>query len=336
MQKQYFTFITALLAVLLASCVKDDITHCPVELSVAFAPQNYIDVSVTSRSSEMKTRALATPGEMQIDNAYILLFDAAGANPLRYFITPATNLRDYKWDTTYGTSLKFYPFNTATNAYMTAAEVGERKIYVFANVSPTLQTTLDGITTETSLNDQVVYTGAPWSITTPLLMEGYGTHNFATGSFITNTIPLRRAIAKLQVNVSFDAPYQSATDADYKFRYLAFGNRTYLLEHANPQVGANVVNNVANPATDWLPVPAASLIKSAGLVAGFTLTTYINEYNNNGGDAFRPKIEIQLPYKDSGFLPPPEFGPAAEQYVLQLPIEVKRNHYYTYEVEVKE
>lgn len=338
MQYKHYILILSMLGVLFTSCIKDDISHCPVEITIAFAPQNYIDAVVSSRSGEITTRAAATAQEMQVDNAYILLFDNAGANPLRYYITPTTNERDYRWDTYTGSALKFYPFNTATNTYMSAADLGTRKIYVFANVSPDLKTTLDDITTETVLlNNQVVHTGAPWAITTPLLMEGFATHDFApVGNYITNPIPLRRAVAKLEVNITLDEPFQSVADTDYKYRYLDFGNRTFLMENANPQVAENVVHNVTNPATDWVVVPTTSLTKnSAGLVTGFTLTTYINEYKNTATNDLRPKVEIQLPYKDGGLLPPPEFGPATEQHILQLPIEVKRNHYYTYDVEVK-
>lgn len=341
MQKKYFILIMVIAGLLFASCTKDNVSENPVQVVIAFAPENYTDAAVFGNSRAATTRTTATAEEMKLTNAYIILFDNAGANPLKYYIEPGTNETDFQWiwgantPTTQWARLKFYPKNNS-GVYMTAAELGTRKIYLFANVNNALKTTLDGIATETALiSNHVVYTGEPWSITTPLLMEGFATHNFENEGAVTATIPLRRAVAKLEIDITLAGSYQSTVTNDYKYRYLQFGNQSYLLEHALPQVLGQVVNNPAN-GTSWNNIPAISLITNGGgKVTGIKLITYINEYKNSTTKDIRPKVEIQLPYNDGGFLPPPEFGEEGDTYVLQLPIEVKRNHYYSYSVEVK-
>lgn len=330
--------VLLLLTVLFISCVYDDVGGClseKAELTIAFAPTDYIDAKVSSRSAEVKTRALATTEEMQLNNVYIILFSTTAA-PLKYFVETTTNTPDLKWiaGTEYN-QVKIYPKDVSNN-YMTLSAVGLRNVYVIGNVNATLKGALDDVNmdTETELAAVLTTTEDPWTISITsalgLLMEGHtGTgHDFAT-NYIAGPISLTRAVAKVKINVKLAAPFQSSVHTDYGYKYLNFGKETYILEKADAQT-----TGIVDSHTDW-QTAGFTFTPATGTVIDLSLTTYINEYKNTSSTDPTATIELRLPFNNNdGMLPPPEFGDGYETHRLVMPLQVVRNTYYEYDVEI--
>ena len=82
---------------------------------------------------------MGSPAEQQIDNLYLFLFDAGGANPIKYYVD--NSFSNGQWNTTEG----------KITLELTQAEAGTRQVYLVANVSPIIKTTLDGVSTLAAL-----------------------------------------------------------------------------------------------------------------------------------------------------------------------------------------
>ena len=167
-------------------------------------------------------------------------------------------------------------------------------------------------------------------------MSGMKNHNFSTQGRVLENLQLVRAVAKVELNVTLPAKHQSTNVADYQYNFVDFDKNTYMLENLSKVAEvASTGNSAATPAT-WVPfdadgttdhVSSYEVDNVSGLVTNLKIVTYINEKTNANS-----YIEIQLPYKDGGFLPPPEFGP--ETFILPRQGEIKRNHWYKYDVDL--
>ena len=150
--------------------------------------------------------------------------------------------------------------------------------------------------------------------------------SFSGGSW--NSIPLIRAVAKVQLNISLTAKHQEKPlsgegTTRYKYRLIDFDKNTYVLKQILKT--DNLVSSLAW--INWNDAITSYTLDGNGKVTNLTLITYLNERDNAG-----TSIELSLPYFDGGFLPPPEFGD--ETYKLQLPAKIERNNWYVYDVEI--
>ena len=311
MRKVNYIYLILFSALFFVACSSDDVpggSNDRVELSYAIS--NYDISGTTTRATDV-----GSPAEQQINNLYLFLFDMTGANPIKYFANSAT-FTNGEWSATEGkVTLK-----------LTQAEAGNRQVYVVANVSTTLQTALAGVTTLTQLQAVIASTSTtPWSTTLkePILMSGSATHNFVNNR-ILSSVPLIRALAKIELNVTLPAKHQDADASHYKYNFIDFDKNTYVLKPTAK------TDDLAT--SGWLAWQAAGDISSYTLgtdskVNSLKVITYINERDNAGS-----YIDIQLPY-NAGPLPPPEFGD--ETFKLPLPSEIKRNHWYIYDIEIE-
>ena len=307
MRKVNYIYLILFSALFFVACSSDDVpggSNDRVELSYAIS--NYDISGTTTRATDV-----GSPEEQQINNLYLFLFDMTGANPIKYFANSAT-FTNGEWSATEGkVTLK-----------LTQAEAGERQVYIVANVSSALQTTLAGVTTLAKLQEAMESINTPWSTTlnAPILMSGSATHNFVTNR-ILSSVPLIRALAKIELNVTLPAKHQDADASHYKYNFIDFDKNTYVLKPTAK------TDDLAT--SGWLAWQAAGDISSYTLgtdskVNSLKVITYINERDNAGS-----YIDIQLPY-NAGPLPPPEFGD--ETFKLPLPSEIKRNHWYKFDI----
>ncbi len=309
MRKVNYIYLILFTALFFVACSSDDLPekgNDRVELSYVIS--NFDINGVTTRASDVGSAA-----EQQIGNLYLLMFDMAGANPIKYFIDNTFALVNGEWDET----------NGKIKLKLTQADAGNRQVYLVANVSSDLQTTLSGVTTLTQLQAVIASTSStPWSTTlkAPILMSGSATHNFVTNR-ILSSVPLIRALAKIELNVTLPAKHQDADASHYKYNFIDFDKNTYVLK--------------PTAKTDDLATSGWQAWQAAGDVSSYTkggdskinslkVVTYINERDNAGS-----YIDIQLPY-NAGPLPPPEFGD--ETFKLPLPSEIKRNHWYKFDI----
>lgn len=306
MTKVNYIYLILFTAMIFVACSSDDVpekSNDRVELSYAIS--NFDISGTTTRATDV-----GSPAEQQIDNLYLFLFDAGGANPIKYYVD--NSFSNGQWNTTEG----------KITLELTQAEAGTRQVYLVANVSPIIKTTLDGVSTLAALKAVKSTVNTPWSstLTTPILMSGNATHNFVTNR-ILSSVPLIRALAKIELNVTLPAKHQDADASHYKYNFIDFDKNTYVLKPA------------AKPAdlatSGWQPWQESSDVSSyttlaTGEVATLKVVTYINECDNTGS-----YIDIQLPY-NAGPLPPPEFGD--ETFKLPLPSEIKRNHWYKFDI----
>ena len=307
MRKVNYIYLILFSALFFVACSSDDVpggSNDRVELSYAIS--NYDISGTTTRATDV-----GSPEEQQINNLYLFLFDMTGANPIKYFANSAT-FTNGEWSATEGkVTLK-----------LTQAEAGERQVYIVANVSSALQTTLAGVTTLAKLQEAMESINTPWSTTlnAPILMSGSATHNFVTNR-ILSSVPLIRALAKIELNVTLPAKHQDADASHYKYNFIDFDKNTYVLKPTAKK------DDLAT--SGWQAWQAAGDISSYTLgtdnkVNSLKVITYINERDNAGS-----YIDIQLPY-NAGPLPPPEFGD--ETFKLPLPSEIKRNHWYKFDI----
>ena len=238
------------------------------------------------------------------------MFDADGANPIKYYVD--NSFSNGQWNTTEG----------KITLELTQAEAGTRQVYLVANVSPALKTTLDGVSTLAALIAVKSTVNTPWSstLTTPILMSGNATHNFITNR-ILSSVPLTRALAKIELNVTLPAKHQDADASHYRYNFIDFDKNTYVLK---PTAKTDELVT-----SGWQAWQAASTVSSytltGGKVANLKVITYINERDNPGS-----YIDIQLPYNPGGPLPPPEFG--GDTFKLPLPSKIERNYWYKFDV----
>ena len=306
MRKVNYIYLVLLATLLFVACSSDDVlekgSNNRVELSYSIS--NFNVNGITTRAIDV-----GSTEEQQIDNLYLFLFDAGGANPIKYYVD--NSFSNGQWNTTEG----------KITLELTQAEAGTRQVYLVANVSPIIKTTLDGVSTLAALKAVKSTVNTPWSstLTTPILMSGNATHNFVTNR-ILSSVPLTRALAKIELNVTLPAKHQDADPLHYRYNFIDFDKNTYVLEPTTK------TNDLAT--SDWQDWQVAGDVSSytllSGKVATLKIVTYINERNNVGS-----YIDIQLPY-NAGPLPPPEFGD--ETFKLPLPSKIERNHWYKFDV----
>ena len=305
MRKVNYIYLILFSALFFVACSSDDVpekSNDRVELSYAIS--NFDISGTTTRATDV-----GSPAEQQINNLYLFLFDAGGANPIKYYVD--NSFSNGQWNRTEG----------KITLELTQAEAGTRQVYLVANVSPIIKTTLDGVSTLAALKAVKSTVNTPWSstLTTPILMSGNATHNFVTNR-ILSSVPLIRALAKIELNVTLPAKHQDADASHYKYNFIDFDKNTYVLKPTAK------TDDLAT--SDWQPWQATGDVSSYTLVSGKIATlkvvTYINERDNAGS-----YIDIQLPY-NAGPLPPPEFGD--ETFKLPLPSEIKRNHWYKFDI----
>ena len=297
------TFTTLLFVACSSDDVPEEKGNDRVELAYSISSFN-ID-GTTTRATDVGSAA-----EQQIDNLYLLLFNMTGENPIKYFVNSPT-FTNGTWNATIG----------KVTLNLLQSDAGNRQVYVVANVTPTLKTTLDGVTSLVGLQAVKLTANTPWSptLSTPILMSGNKTHDFVA-NHILNNVPLTRAFAKVELNVTLPAKHQDADASHYKYNFIDFDKNTYVLKQTAK------TDELAT--SGWQAWQASSAVSSytlaGGKVATLKVVTYINERDIAGS-----YIDIQLPY-NAGPLPPPEFGD--ETFKLPLPSEIKRNHWYKFDV----
>ncbi len=307
MRKVNYIYLILFTVLLFAACSSDDMPERSSDnrVELSYAISNFNIEGVISRATDV-----GSPAEQQIDNLYLFLFDMTGANSITYYVD--NSFSDGTWNKA-GENITLK---------LTQAEAGERRVYVLANVSAALQTALSGVTTLTQLQAALETTDTPWSstLTTPILMSGNATHNFVTNR-ILSSVPLTRALAKIELNVTLPAKHQDADASHYKYNFIDFDKNTYVLK---PTAKTDELVT-----SGWQAWQAASTVSSytltGGKVANLKVITYINERDNPGS-----YIDIQLPYNPGGPLPPPEFG--GDTFKLPLPSKIERNYWYKFDV----
>lgn len=337
--------ITALfVGIFLAACSSDD----PVDTGLQENRKIELSFSVPAYSLEMTngTRAIATRAtdvgsdlEKKIDNLYVFLFPTAGTQTLMKYYIDAATFSGGTWSTT----------DKKVTLNLTQAEAGNRNVYVVVNCAD-LKTALDGVVSSGDLESVFRTTAAPWAgnIQVPILMVGNATNNFLT-NYQLNSVPLTRAIAKIELNVELSSGFQvaptgnSSSVTNYRYRYANFDMKTYVLKPASKTPAIVSSGSDRNPwptggTNDWTAW-GNDLAGSAdtgtnytldgisGKVTGLRIITYLNERDEAGA-----QIEIELPRADGGLLPPPEFGP--ERYSVTLPDKIERNKWYRYSISI--
>jgi hypothetical protein len=306
MRKVNYIYLILFSALFFAACSSDDVPekgNDRVELSYAIS--NFNVNGITTRATDV-----GSTEEQQIDNLYLFLFDAGGANPIKYYVD--NSFSNGQWNTTEG----------KITLELTQAEAGTRQVYLVANVSPIIKTTLDGVSTLAALKAVKSTVNTPWSstLTTPILMSGSATHNFVTNR-ILSSVALIRALAKVELNITLPAKHQDADASHYRYNFIDFDKNTYVLK---PTAKTDELVT-----SGWQAWQAASTVSSytltGGKVANLKVITYINERDNPGS-----YIDIQLPYNPGGPLPPPEFG--GDTFKLPLPSKIERNYWYKFDV----
>ena len=308
MRKVNYIYLILFTVLLFAACSSDDMPERSSDnrVELSYAISNFDISGTTTRATDV-----GSPAEQQIDNLYLFLFDMTGANPINYYVD--NSFSDGTWNKA-GENITLK---------LTQAEAGERQVYIVANVATALKTLLDGVSTLTQLQAVIASTSnTPWSTTleAPILMSGSATHNFVTNR-ILSSVPLIRALAKIELNVTLPAKHQDADASHYKYNFIDFDKNTYVLKPTAK------TDDLAT--SGWLAWQAAGDVSSYTLgtdsnVNSLKVITYINERDNTGS-----YIDIQLPY-NSGLLPPPEFGD--DTFKLPLPSKIERNHWYKFDI----
>ncbi len=307
-----FNYIYLILfsSLLFVGCSSEDVVVENGSVELYYSISKFDINTPFTRASDAGTTA-----EQQIDNLYLFLFDAGGANPIKYFIDNAFDVTNGVWEED----------NGKIKLKLTQAEAGDRQVYLVANASSVLQANLAGVTNLAGLGTAMESNDAPWSpnLTTPILMSGNTTHNFIANRILSR-VPLTRALAKVELSVTLPAKHQDADDSHYRYNFIDFDKNSYVLKQ-----GSKMDDLAISGWQDW---------QAAGNVSSYTkgsddkvntlkLVTYINERDIAGS-----YIDIQLPFNDGGPLPPPEFG--NETFKLPLPDKIERNHWYKFDIDL--
>ena len=311
-------YIIGFLSLLLTACSSDDI---PVgdnfdtkNITLSFQVNSFVKGSLKSATDN------GSIDEQAIENLYVFLFPTSGTQTFKSYYISSVSFTGGSWNST----------DNKVSLNLTQAEAGNRNVYVVANCSSVLKTSLDGISTIAELQTALQSNETPWSaiLTTPILMSGNKTHNFNT-NYQLNNVLLIRAVAKVQLNVTLTSVHQGKPlsgeggSDHYKYKFINFDKDTYVLKPTSKP--DNLTSSSAW--VSWNDAITSYTLDSSGKVTNLTLKTYLNERDNAG-----TSIELSLPYFDGGFLPPPEFGD--ETYKLQLPAKIERNNWYVYDVEI--
>ena len=332
MTKIKYIYLLLISALLFGACSKDDVPSgidvSDDEVAISYSQKKYVQVvtngNSTKSASETRNINIEAGDEENIDNLYILMVNS-GWSDIKRFYTASSNFAEGTWNAA----------GENVTIKMTQSEAGQRDVYVIANISTDMKSDLDGVTNLTGLQGVLESKTEPWSGTGatnnlkhPIMMSGMKNHNFVTQGRVLENLQLVRAFAKVELNVTLPKKHQSTNEADYKYNFVDFDKNTYVLEKTNKV--ASIVT------TGWKPFVSnidtdkdfvSEYIKTGDVVTSLKIVTYINETTNANS-----YIEIQLPYKDGGFLPPPEFGP--ETFILPRQGKIKRNHWYKYDVEL--
>lgn len=302
----------ALFAVAAAGCSifgENDKPDAGDNITLSFNVNNYV------RNQPFKSALLTADDEQAIENLYFFLFPVSGGAAPATYAVEAADFTGGVWNES----------ENRISLSLTRAEAGERNVFIVVNYPAEMKAQLDAVSDAEALKAVLQSTENPWSdnLSTPILMSGSATHNF-NDSRTLNSVPLTRAIAKIELNVSLSEAFRSAVtnaegEAQYRYRYVDFDKATYAVKPA-----AKADNLTTSEWTDWAE---ANITQSGGKATGLELTTYLNERDTKGA-----KVEIQLYYNDGGLLPPPEFGP--ETYILPLPDKIERNHWYVFDIEI--
>ena len=351
MTKIKYIYLLLISAILFAACSKDDVPGgievSDDEIAISYSLKKYVQVvtngNSTKSASETRNINIEAGDEENIDNLYILMVNS-GWSDIKRFYTTSSNFAEGTWNAD----------GESVTIKMTQSEAGQRDVYVIANVSDALKAVLDLVNDVDGLKNALETKATPWSgasagnnLKHPILMSGNKPHNFVTQGRVLSSVELIRAFAKVELNVKLPAKHQAAPTyssdggvtelPNYQYNFVDFDKRTYVLENTNKpdDQKASTGNSADTPAT-WVPfdadgttdhVSSYEVDEVSGLVTNLKIVTYINEKTNANS-----YIEIQLPYKDGGFLPPPEFGP--ETFILPRQGEIKRNHWYKYDVDL--
>lgn len=277
------------------------------------------DFSLSENGTNIRMRTLAIDAtelqEKQVDNLYLFLFPKrTGSQSYKYYIANSS-FAGGSWIAAEGRIV----------LELSSDVVGNCDVYLVANCSD-LKNSLDVVDSKEKLKTVLRTYSDLWEIGTPLLMEGEATHDFTQNRKL-KSVELKRALAKLMIEVKLNKEHQSKQIRDYGYKYLNFGKKTYLLERKEPQKAGDVQSH-----NDWQAIQKITK-DSGGNIISFKIATYINEYDNTG-NANAPKAEVifRLPFNGSGPLPPPEFG--EDKYEIKLPQKVVRNTLYDYTLDI--
>lgn len=319
MNKILYIFLFA--SLFFVACSSEDVPDNPQKND----KQIELRLNVTNFVGETTTKAgfEANEDEKKITDLYLFI-DSQVSGWHKYYITGATF--------TGGTWEKA---NDKILLSLTPAEAGTANVYVVANAGAG---TLDGITSAALLNAYAIETASPWSnnIKAPLIMSGsILNHNFITTPTL-NAVPLTRAVAKVEVEVTLSQQYQStptvtnpydASDVidQYKYEFKNFDTNTYLFKPTSK------TNSLVDKTWTVFDANFGDMLSayelSSGKVTTLKFITYINE-RDTGAET---TINVALPFWDNG-APPPSFE--GEELPIKLPVEIKRNHYYKVAVQM--
>lgn len=339
-------YISLLAVLLFPACTSEEVPGEDTgseNIELLFSVSNY-RVSVTQAST--RATDAGNSYEQAINDLYLFLFPGSGnTNPVRkYYIdgTGVTRIGGAGSFGSYDADLKKVSLN------LTKAEAGNREVYIVANTAgnTTLQTDLNGVASISDLQTVLSTTATPWSpsLVTPILMSGSTSHDFmaervlGTGAIGNEPLPLVRALAKIELNITLKDEHKSGNIADYKYKYTNFHKETNVIKKATSTGTDKYASSSASDwpiTTDWTPWGSAldpqgigsTHTAPEGVVTTLKLVTYVNERDNAGA-----AIEIEVPYNGSGPLPPPEFGP--ELYKLEFPEGIQRNYWYVHHIEI--
>lgn len=208
-----YIYIIGFLSLLFTGCSGDD---DPVagsmdneKIILSFQINSFVKGSMKAATDN------GSAAEQTIDNLYVFLFPTSGTQTFKsYYISSAT-FTGGSWSNA----------DRKILLDLTQSEAGSRDVYIIANCSG-IKTSLDGVSTVTGLQSVLQSNSTPWSttLTTPILMSGNKTHNF-NSNYQLSSIPLIRAIAKVQLNISLTAKHQRKPlsgegTTQYKYRCI--------------------------------------------------------------------------------------------------------------------
>lgn len=322
MPHKYLHTITGIVLLLLSSCVKEDFSCCPTEITITYHLSEFTPQDGFSLRAAPTGPPYATTEENTIENLYLFLFPKVQGQIFKkyYLSSPISSGEGFE-----GT---FQIQNLAGNIALSLSpeRAGLRDVYLVANCDTDLKAALDAVETVDALKAVMRTNSAPWTMTTPLLMSGESlNYDFAVTPTL-NEITLTRAVAKIQIDIALDnVAHRSSVISDYGYKYLNFGKNTYAIKNVGDQ--PNSVSQM-----EW-QTTGISVEEVSGKVESFTLTTYINEYDDDATQTPVATVQFKFPYYPLSGMPPPEFGD--DIYTIQLPTAVMRNRFYYYNVNVK-
>lgn len=343
-------------AVLFASCVSEEILDVKSDnenIEILFLVS---DFRITNfRAATRATDPQGTLEERQVNDFYLYLFPGTGnSKPLeKYYIDAGGTVHQINPGATPHDG-NYIVADRKVTLDMTRTEAGSREVYIVANSAgnTTLQTALNNVETIGQLEAVVRSSEQPWSpnISTPLLMSGNASYDFITEGNQLNSVSLTRALAKVELNITLKPEHQGEPVIQqgiapnttqlhqYHYRFLNFDQDSYVLKPADKESVnlASSPTSISNP-SGWVVWEESGTVTgytldSNGKVTEMTLVTYLNERDLENPAKPRAAIDIQVPFNDGGALPPPEF--AFETYTVLLDTEVKRNHWYLYDVQI--